>query len=95
MLQRIVGFAVHHRAVVIVVACLIIGYGIYAATHAKFDVYPEFAPPQVVVQTEAPGLSPEEVENLVTRPVESALNGAPDLMIAQGTEALPIGALFG
>jgi len=79
MLQRIVGFSVLHRAVVIVVACLIIGYGIYSAAHAKYDVYPEFAPPEVVVQTEAPGLSPEEVENLVTRPVESVLNGAPDL----------------
>ena len=45
-----------------------IGYGIYVAAHAKLDVFPNFVPPQVVVQTEAPGLSPEQVEVLVTRP---------------------------
>jgi Cu/Ag efflux pump CusA len=52
---------------------------IYAVSRAKYDVYPEFAPPQVVIQTEAPGLSPEEVESLVTRPVENAINGAANL----------------
>src|SRR5262249_2849619 len=60
-------------------ACLVIGYGIYSAYYAKLDVYPEFAPPEVVVQTEAPGLSPENVEQLVTRVVESSLNGSPSL----------------
>src|SRR5438270_6101811 len=48
-------------------------------THARLDVFPEFAPPQVVVQTEASGLSPENVEQLVTRVVENSLNGAPNV----------------
>ncbi len=60
-------------------ACMVIVYGIYTAQRAKYDVYPEFAPPQVVVQTEAPGLSSSDVETLVTRPVEYALNGTPGL----------------
>src|SRR4029077_21022088 len=56
-------------------ACVVIGYGIHVATHARLDVFPNFVPPQVVVETEAAGLSPEEVEILVTRPIESTVNG--------------------
>ncbi len=80
MLQRIVHFSLRFRGVVIVLACAVVGYGLYVAGHSKLDVFPEFAPPQVVIQTEAPGLAPEEVESLVTRPIENTLNGAPDLV---------------
>src|SRR4029077_13411740 len=59
--------------------CVVIGYGLYVADHAKLDVLPNFVPPQVVVQTEAPGLSPEQVEVLVTRPVENTINGLGNL----------------
>ncbi len=79
MLRRLVEFSIRFRGVVIALACVVIGYGIYTALHARFDVYPEFAPPLVVIQTEAPGLSPEEVEALVTRPVENAVNGVGNL----------------
>src|SRR6266542_7051640 len=79
MLSKLVAVSIRFRGEVLAIACLVIGYGIYSAYHARLDVYPEFAPPQVVVQTEAPGLSPEDVEQLVTRPLENALNGAPDL----------------
>ena len=79
MLSRIVAGSIRFRGVVLAVACLVVGYGIYSAYHARLDVYPEFAPPQVVIQTEAPGLSPENVEQLVTRVVETSLNGAPDV----------------
>src|SRR5438093_2715376 len=80
MLQRIVQFSLRYRAVVIVLGCVAVAYGLYVAAHSKLDVFPEFAPPQVVIQTEAPGLSPEEVEALVTRPIENSINGAPDLV---------------
>jgi CzcA family heavy metal efflux pump len=79
MLRRLVEFSIRFRGVVIALACVVVGYGIYTALHARFDVYPEFAPPLVVIQTEAPGLSPEEVEALVTRPVENAVNGVGNL----------------
>ena len=54
---------------------MLLGYGLYVASHAELDVFPDFVQPQVVVQTEAPGLAPEQVELLVTRPIETALNG--------------------
>ena len=55
--------------------CALFGYGWFALGTAKYDVFPEFAPPQVAIQTEAPGLSPEQVEVLVTQPIETAVNG--------------------
>src|SRR5690349_2570968 len=79
MLQAIVGWSLHNRVAVVVMAFLLLAAGCYASWKAKLDVFPEFAPPQVVVQTEAPGLSPTEVERLVTQPVESAVNGLPRL----------------
>jgi CzcA family heavy metal efflux pump len=79
VLRGLVEKSVRFRGVVIALACLVVGYGLRVARHAKLDVFPEFAPPQAVIQTEAPGLSPEEVEQLVTRPVEAALSGAGDL----------------
>lgn len=79
MLQLLVRFSIRFRGAVIALACLLIGYGIYAVTRSKYDVYPEFAPPLVEIQTEAPGLSPEEVEMLVTRPIENAINGVSQL----------------
>ena len=75
MLNRIVHFSLRFRGVVMVLACVLVGYGLFVAAHAKLDVFPNFVPPQVVVQTEAPGLSPEQVEVLVTRPVENIING--------------------
>lgn len=75
MLNRIVHFSLRFRGIVIALAIALTGYGIYAFTQADYDVFPEFAPPQVVVQVEAPGLSPEQVETLVTQPVENAING--------------------
>jgi CzcA family heavy metal efflux pump len=79
MLSKLVELSIRFRGVVIAIACVIAAYGYYTIQNAKFDVYPEFAPPQVVVQTEAPGLSSQDVESLVTRPIESALNGTPNL----------------
>ena len=75
MLNRIVYFSLKFRGVVIALACLLTGYGIYVSYHAKLDVFPNFVPPQVTVETEAPGLSPEQVEVLVTRPLENTING--------------------
>jgi CzcA family heavy metal efflux pump len=73
----LVSFAIRFRGIVLALACTVAGYGLFALGHAKYDVFPEFAPPQVPIQTEAPGLSPEQVEVLVTQPVETTINGLP------------------
>lgn len=75
MLRALVHFSLKFRGVVIVLACVLIGYGIYVSANAKLDVFPSFVQPQVAVQTECPGLAPEQVELLVTVPIESAVNG--------------------
>src|SRR6266446_1032982 len=79
MLQSLVRWSIHNRVVVVVLAVLLLAAGVYAAFQARLDVFPDFAPPQAVIQTEAPGLSPTEVEQLVTLPLESAVNGVPHL----------------
>lgn len=78
-LNAIVRSALRLRGLVMVGAALLVAYGAYTAAHAQLGVFPEFAPPMVTVQTPAPGLSPEEVEQLVTLPLERALNGVPGL----------------
>jgi Cu/Ag efflux pump CusA len=75
MLTAIVRSSLRHRGVVVPLACMLIGYGVYSLKQAKYDVFPEFSPPQVVVTSEAPGLAPEQVELLVTQPIENAANG--------------------
>jgi CzcA family heavy metal efflux pump len=75
MFRSLVDFCLRFRGVVIALACVVLVYGIEVARSAKLDVFPEFVPPQVVVQTEAPGLAAEQVEMLVTTPVEAAVNG--------------------
>src|SRR4051812_512183 len=79
MLSAIVGFSLRFRGVIIALALVTVGYGIYVTANAKYDVFPEFATPQIAIQTEAPGLSSEQVEVLVTQAVENALNGAPGI----------------
>ena len=77
MLNSIVSWALKMRVLVVAVAVALLFAGINAARHAPLDVFPEFAPPLVEVQTEVPGLSTEEVDQLVTVPLENSLNGLP------------------
>src|SRR5438132_19669 len=92
MLQAIVAWSIHNRVVVVALAVFLLVLGCYAAGHAKLDVFPEFAPPQVVIQTEAPGLSASEVEQLVTLPIETAVNGIPrlDVLRSQSIQGLSV-----
>jgi CzcA family heavy metal efflux pump len=79
MLRALVTFSLRFRGVVVALACVLLGYGIFVAHNAKLDVFPNFVQPQVVIQTECPGLSPEQVELLVTLPIESVVNGLGDM----------------
>lgn len=89
MLSAIVRFSLRFRGIVIALACALLGYGLYALTQARYDVFPEFAPPEVVIQTEAPGLAPEQVEVLVTQPIENAIVGV------SGIDSLRSGSVQG
>ena len=75
MLTGLVRSAIRHRGVVLGLAAALVVVGADTLNRAPLDVFPEFAPPQVSIQTEAPGLSPEQVELQVTKPIEDAING--------------------
>lgn len=72
----IISTAIRHRHIVLALSILLLIYGGVSIKRAKYDVFPEFAPPQVNIQTEAPGLTAEEVETLVAQPLENAIVGA-------------------
>lgn len=75
MLSKVVAFSVRFRGVVVALALLLMGYGMYKLVNSSLDIFPEFAPKQVIIQTEAQGLTAEQVEILVTQPLENALGG--------------------
>lgn len=75
MLTSLVRGSLRHRVVVLGLAAVLVAVGASTLSRAPLDVFPEFAPPQVSIQTEAPGLSPEQVELQVTKPIEDAING--------------------
>lgn len=76
MLKRIIRLCLGHPIIVMLAALMLLVLGTITVMKAPYDVFPEFVPPQAVVQTEAPGLTPEQVEALVTRPLEAVVNGA-------------------
>ena len=76
MLNKIIYYSLHNRLVVLVCSLLLMIAGAYTATKMDVDVFPDLNAPTVVIMTEANGMAPEEVERLVTFPVETAVNGA-------------------
>jgi CzcA family heavy metal efflux pump len=79
MISYVVRQSIKYPGVVVALALTVILYGVYVLTRANLDVFPEFSPSQVVIQTEAPGLSAELVERQVTQPIENALEGIPGI----------------
>ena len=76
MLNKIIGFSLQNRILVLVASVLLLIGGTYTAMHTEVDVFPDLNAPTVVIMTEANGMAAEEVEQLVTFPVETAVNGA-------------------
>ena len=93
MLNAIVTWALNMRVLVIAAAAALLVIGINATKNAPLDVFPEFAPPLVEVQTEAPGLSTEEVDALVTVPLENSLNGLPFLKTLRSKSVLGLSSV--
>ncbi|NOQ16143.1 MAG: hypothetical protein GQ581_03715, partial [Methyloprofundus sp.] len=75
MLAYLVRFSIRFYGIVIALALLILFYGSYRFTNAGLDIFPEFAPKQIIIQTESPGYSAEQVEILVTQRIETAISG--------------------
>jgi CzcA family heavy metal efflux pump len=88
LIRSIVRFSIRQPGVVIVLAAAIVVYGVYSLLHAKVDVFPEFSPTQVVIQTEAPGLPAELVETLVTQPIENSLSGVAGVQLLR-SQSIP------
>ncbi len=76
MLNKIIHFSLHNRILVLVASVLLLVGGFYTAYHTEVDVFPDLTAPTVVVMTEANGMAAEEVEQLVTFPIETTVNGA-------------------
>lgn len=93
MLSTLIDSSVRGRVVVLVLCALLMIYGINTIRHVPLDVFPEFAPIKVEVQTEATGLSTEEVERLVTIPLENALNGTPDMEVMRSKSVLGLSSI--
>ena len=74
MLRAIVTFPLRFCGIVVALACVLFGYGVYVALNARLDVFPDFVSPPVTVQAEASGLAPEQVEALVTLPLETVIS---------------------
>ncbi|MFO0844602.1 MAG: efflux RND transporter permease subunit [Gemmataceae bacterium] len=93
MLSRLISSSVRGRVVVLALCGLLLAYGFRTVRTAPLDVFPEFAPPRVEVQTEAPGLSTEEVESLISVPLENALNGTPGLKTIRSKSVLGLSSV--
>ncbi|MCH5219081.1 MAG: efflux RND transporter permease subunit [Muribaculaceae bacterium] len=76
MLNKIINFSLNNRLTILIVTALVLIAGTVTLVHSEIDIFPDLNAPTVVVMTEAPGMAPEEVEKLVTYPIETAVNGA-------------------
>jgi cation efflux system protein involved in nickel and cobalt tolerance len=93
MLSSLIKWSIAQRWLVVLSAIVITIAIFRTIIQMPLDVFPTFAPPQVEIQTEAPGLAPEEVESLVTLPIESAINGAPGISAVRSSSAAGISAV--
>ena len=90
MLNTLVKWSIAQRWLVVLASILIALFGFRTINQMPLDVFPAFAPLQVEIQTEAPGLAPEEIESLVTLPIESAINGTPGVTVVRSSSAVGI-----
>ena len=88
MIAFIVRQSIRYPGVIVTLALTVVVYGLYVLTRANLDVFPEFSPSQVVIQTEAPGLSAELVERQVTQPIENALSGTAGVEVVR-SQSIP------
>lgn len=93
MFNRLIAWSLNNRLLVLAVAAIAFVAGGFMLQGMPKDVFPEFAPPQVVIQTEAPGLAPKDVEALITYPLESAINGTTSVDIVRSSSSVGLSTI--
>ncbi len=94
MFDWITQTSLRNRMLTVVAYVVVLVVGILALRRVTLDVFPEFAPPQVVIQTEAPGLAPEDVERLITFPMETAVNGTPGVDVIRSKSSAGLSTII-
>ena len=94
MLNAIIKFALQQRLLTIAAAVFLLGYGSWQTLQMDIDVFPDLNRPRVVIMTEAPGLAPEEVETLITFPLETAMNGANGVQAVRSSSGIGISVVY-
>ena len=94
VLDRIISFSLHNRLLVLATAVIMLGVGAWQTANLPIDVFPNLNRPRVTVITEAPGMAPEEVEALITFPLETAFNGANGVMEVRSSSGVGISVIY-
>lgn len=94
MLNAIIRFALKQRLLTIAIAVFLLGFGTHQALNMDIDVFPDLNRPRVVIMTEAAGLAPEEVETLITFPLETAMNGANGVQAVRSSSGIGISVVY-
>ena len=94
MLNKLIAWSLQHRIVVVAVSLFLVAYGVYTSTRLPVDVLPDLNRPTVTIFTESSGMAPEEVETLVSFPIETAMNGAPGVTRVRSASGVGLSLVY-